>query len=54
MIEKSFSTHGRTLAESGPGDVEDVMVPGARRMEMQIEVSRDGKKIVELFQLIDA
>src|ERR1700693_1644794 len=54
LIEKPFTGNRRALAERGARNVENMIVPRARGMQMEIEVARDGKKIVELFQLVDA
>src|SRR5207245_9352618 len=54
LIQKTFGRDVGALAKRSPRDVENVMMPRARRMQMQIEIARDRKEIVELFQLVDA
>src|SRR5207249_6452299 len=54
LIEKTFGRDVGALAKRSARDVENVMMPRARRMQMQIEIARDRKEIVELFQLVDA
>src|SRR5260370_26881744 len=54
LIEKPSRCDVGAVAKRSARDVENVMMPRARRMQMQIEIARDRKEIVELFQLVDA
>src|SRR5437588_1860920 len=54
LIKETFGRDVGALAERGARNIEDVMMSSPGGMEMQIEISRDWKKIVEFFQLIDA
>src|SRR5207253_2560588 len=54
LIEKTLGRDVGPLAERRPRDVQNMMMPRSRGMEMQIEIARDRKEIVKFFQLVDA